>query len=458
LIEYPKILLLNKSEIDRRVEKLRLASRVRRISIGLLKLAAPEKCNWMVKNQVMDYLKPLGGLVNKVDEVVHELNCSDTKAMEILTRNPRLLGKCYRKNIAEKIRCLVRHGARHEDIHQNTNVLNNKTLATIQSRAKRLHSIGWTPLPVRLVGREDAVFDATVTKWETQRSLVTTQCVASCDDVISLLPPMSTRQLSILRPKIEYLLSEGYTVSHIVSNPQTLLRSLKGLQMAVRELRPYHLHCVDLTVINHYALTRRLKLSNRSTFRLVIARVIGCLPSALPPLPEDSSIRAVKDLKHTAVVNAKFLCDELGFTGEDLVSVPLVLAHAPDILRRNWNALNKVVDDQSHCGHQAKVLFRQNSDNRLMQLNLLQYCIEKEVNFSHACVSSWTEDTDDEFGVTESTSSLALVVADDSDTDTGAGELSFYDDDDDDNEDAGELTDRLENVHDSDDDLDPVVV
>ena len=449
LVEYPTIVLLDKSEIDKRVEKLRLAVSINRISIGLLRFASPEYSNSVVNATVVKYLKPLGDYVSKVDEIVEELACSDTKAMEILTRNPRLLGVNYRKDIAKKIRCLISHGARHEDLYRNTNLLNNKSLGTIQSRAERVSKLGWIPLPVGLLGRENAYFEAVVGTHEAHHHLLTGQHVASADDVISMFPLMSANRVAVVRPKIEYLLSEGYAVSDIVNCPQTLLRSLKGLKKAVCALRPYHLQCVDLAMINHYVLHRRVLSSRRCEFRTVIAHVIGCSRAALPPMRNDSSVRAVKlDLQRTAEVNARYLRDELGFTVEDLASVPLVLAHSPDVVRRHWNALS--VDNDEQAGRQLRAFFRQHADNARLRLNVLQYCIEKETNFSHACVTSWTEDSDDEFAA----SSAAAVHDSDDDDD----ELNFHDDDGDD-ECAGPDVDRFGIADESsDDEVDPLTM
>jgi len=417
LVEYPMILLLSEAEIDQRVEKLHLARNDRRVSIALLKHANPEKSNAMVKNNVFEYLKPLGGYVSKVAEIVQELNCSDTKMMEILIRTPRLLGRYYRKDVAEKIRCLLSHGARHEDLYRNTSLLTNKTLATIQSRAKRLEEIGWIPLPLGLIGRDDAAFEELVGQQEEQT--VTGRQGAGADDVIRLLPPMSANRIANVRPKIDFLLSEGYAVSDIVSCPQALSVALERLRMAVCELKPYYLQCVQLATIRHYAILRRMPVLRRCSFRTVAARTIGCSSSLIPPLPEkDRHIYGVDHLHHTIVVNAEYLRDELGFTAEDLACVPFVLAHAPIVVRRHWNALDDAGDDtRAECSARAKTLFRRHADNRRLRLNLLQYCIEKETSFSRARVSAWAEDSDDEFRLTKTT------------TNDGSGtDLTFHDD------------------------------
>jgi len=458
LVEYPEILLLSESEIDQRVEKLRIASNCHGVSITLLKHATPTKSNTTVNNNVVRYLKPLGGYINKVDEIVQELKCSDAKMMEILTRNPRLVGKRHRKDVAEKIRCLISHGARHEDLYRNTNLLNNKTLATIQLRAKRMHKIGWIPLPLGLMGRDDAAFEAVVGHQEAQCNFTTGSQLTNADDVICLLPPMSTNRIAIIRPKIEYLLSEGYAASDIVSCPQILDRSLKKIKLAVSELKPYHLQRVDLAMVYHYAIRRRILSKRHCHNRRAIAHAIGCLTSELPLLPNDRSIHAVKDIHHTALVNAKYLRDELRFSVEDLASLPVILAHAPNIIRRHWNALNNVdaiSAELSYC--RAKALFCRHANNRRLQLNLLQYCIEKEVNFSHACVSTLADDSDEEFRVTETTLAAA-------DTSTGSktdgDELTFRDDSYDEGADT-HIYDELMVVDESepnDDDIDPVIV
>jgi len=425
LVEYPKILLLSESEIDARVEKLHRASSVSGISIALLKHVTPETPDSVVNRRVLRYLQPLNGRLNKVDEIVQELNCSDTKMMEILTRNPRLLGVYHRKDVAEKIRCLISYGACHDDLYRNTNLLNNKTLATIQSRAERLRKIGLIPLPLGLLDREGATFETVVGKLEAQQSFVDRNKVGNTDDVINLLPPMSANRIAVIRPRIEYLLCEGYMVSDIVNCPQSVKFSLEKLKMAVSELKPYHLQCVDLAVVCHYAAKRRILSLRRSHIRTIIAHAIGCSRSALPPLPKDNSVHNAKDVHRTAATNVKYLCDELGFTTNDLTAVPLVITHAPNIVRRHWNTLDSADDSQAELpciSQQARSLFHQHADDRRLRLNLLQYCIEKEANFSHACMSTWTEDSDDDFRVTETLSPSAdgsSVTLHDDSTDEG---------------------------------------
>jgi len=460
LVECPMILLLNESEIDKRVEKLRLATSGHSISMALLKYADPKKANRVVRTQVVQYLQPLGGCMSRANKLVRELKCSDAKMMEILTRNPRIIGRFAA--VPEKIRCLISYGARHEDLYRNTNLLNNKTLATIQTRAERLHKIGCTPLPLGLMGREDAIFEAAVRQEEAQRSFISGPQVASLDDVIRLLPAISANRIALIRPRIEYLLSEGYAPSDIANCPQILRPSLSRLKMAVRDLKPYHLQRVDLTVVAHYAATHRISSSHRGSVRAVIARTIGCSHSVLPPLPKVNQVHAVKDskdIRHAVDVNARYFCDELGFRAEDLASVPLVLVHAPNVVRRHWNALDDVDDDAgtelSRGCRQAKELFRRHADNRRLRLNLLQYCIEKELNFRHACAPTWAEESDDEFRVKEMTT---LAAADDSGTD--GDDLMFRDDGD--SETAGSLIYDKHHLVDesdsSDDDMDPLVV
>jgi len=445
LVVYPKILLLDKSEIDNRVEKLRLASSVSGISVSLLRYANPKKYNSTVKVWVKTHLKALGGYMNKVDEIIQELRCSDAKAMEILTRNPRLIGEKYRKDMANKIRCLIGHGARHEDLHRNTNILNNNSLATIQSRAERLSKLGWIPLPLGIIGHKD--FETVVARWEAQSQLCKD---AGVDNVIRLLLPMSANQIKVIRPKIQFLLSEGYAASEILGCPAPTLRlSLKKLRGAVAALRPYHLQCVDLATINHYARTRRVLSTRRCDFRAVVARAVGCPRTALPPLPKHRDIRAVRDLERASDANVRFLRDELGFAADDLASVPLVVAHAPDVVRRHWNALSDDDDARLSCvDWRARELFRRSSGNARLRLNVLQYCVEKEANFSHACVSSWTEHSDDEFDATGLSSPPAGADPNDDDD-----EVNYHDDGDD--ECAGPHADRFRIVDDrGDDDVD----
>jgi len=174
------------------------------------------------------------------------------------------------------------------------------------------------------------------------------------------------------------LLSKGYQPRQIISCLKILDVPIASLQNAVEELHTYSLASVSLDDCWRYATAGRLTVS-RVHIRRMIANVLGCSAAQLPNiLTKDNSIRVVQinDVR----ANLAFLHGE-GFTQKQIISVPLVLLHSPEVLQRHWSA---VTDPSSQSA--VSVAYRRFAECAEKQLNVLQYAIEQSANFQHAAI------------------------------------------------------------------------
>lgn len=380
LVEYPEILRLTEADIDKRIERLH-SSGQSSISMPLLKFAKPESSDTALRSSLRRYLKQQNGRLNKVDEIRSALQCSDDEMLDILKRNPRLIGTRKRRFIVEKVACLLECGAVIQDIKSNTNLLNNKTLEDIESRAKRLVELGYNdPLPMGVIGRDDDDFEVIVARLAKQRSLHPTSRYLESREIIAKIPDFANRKLHVVKPKVDFLLSRGYVGEEIIEFPSILELGLEAIHDAVIYLQSYHLGAVSLETCHKYATKKRVT-SRQSSSRRILAKVLECQSTELPLIPKDLSV--VLNTEATLHANYDFL-RSIGFTSADLKRLPIVLAHNNEVLRLHWDLIQM---EEGLAPH-----FESWKEDKAKLLQLLQFSIEKESNFSHMAATDVGEE------------------------------------------------------------------
>lgn len=390
LVEYPEILRLTEADIDKRIERLHSYGQSS-ISMPLLKFAKPESSDTALRSSLRRYLKQQNGHLNKVDEIRSALQCTDDEMLDILKRNPRLIGRRKRRFIVEKVACLLECGAVIQDIKSNTNLLNNKTLEDIESRAKRLVELGYNdPLPIGVIGRDDDDFEVIITRLAKQRSLHPTSRYLESREIIAQIPEYANRKLHVVKPKVDFLLSRGYVGEEIIEFPSILELGLKAIHDAVIYLQSHHLGTVSLETCHKYA-TKKCVTSRQSSSRRILAKVLECQSTELPPIPKDLSV--VLNTEASLHANYDFL-QSIGFTSADLKRLPIVLAHNTEVLKLHWDLIQT---EEGLVPH-----FELWKEDKAKLLQLLQFSIEKESNFSHMAATDvgeerkWVEDSEAE--------------------------------------------------------------
>lgn len=374
LVEYPDILKLSTSEINERIERLCSCGQSS-ISIPILKFAKPESSDVVIKNSLRRYRKQQNGYLNKIEEIKLTLQCSDGEMLEILTRNSRLIGNRKRKFVVEKVKCLLDCGATLEDIKCNTNLLNNKTLEVIETRARHLLSLGCNPLPMGVIGRTDDEYLAIVDRLAKQKVLQPTCQYLDSKEIIAKIPEYCDKKLYVVKPKVDFLLSRGYLGDDIISFPLILKLSLGTIQSAVTYLHQHYLGLVSLELCHSYGL-KRCVMSRQRSVRRLLTKVLNCSSNELPQIPKDLSISFGQETTYR--MNLEFL-KGIGFSPSELKELPIVLAHSTEALKRCWKALR--------CDETLVSYLDLWKDNKKLQLQLLQYSIERNFNFSFAPVT-----------------------------------------------------------------------
>ncbi len=374
-MECPKLLQLTEDELSARMRRIEMAG-IKSPTLVALKFALPSKRPETLKKVVNSYLSKRGKHSNLLRDVAGALGCSSEDMMEILARNPRLVGVKPRKDLVEKIQLLRDCGARLEDLRRSTNLLNNKTLNVIQNRAQLLVDLGLNdPLPVGYIGLSDTQFSAVVARLSGEQRGRPAAGTRSDDVnyVVDQLPPLTCRRLIKIKPKIEYLLSEGYSPAEVVKCPRILDINISLLRSTVSELMQYSIVRVDLDQCYHYANRGQFSKS-RVFINRQLADVLNCSRKEIPLLPTnycDSSLIGIDEMR----ANYQFLIN-CGFQLSDILSVPLILLHPCDAVRQNFNELNNA----NSCSR-ARDAYLKFSDNRCKQLNLILYMVEQATGF-----------------------------------------------------------------------------
>lgn len=309
----------------------------------------------------------------KIAQLADVLQCSDAQMMKILAFNPRLVGRRGLDQSIAKAKCLISNGAAVEDIRNNSNILNNKAMKVIESRAKQLSELGYNlPLDIRLIGRNSKAYSDIVTRLEKWHAKCPSASIAAANDIIKQLPPMSPKQLSHCRPHIEYLLSVGFAPADILAYPTILEVTLDQLHCVLSDHLNYHIGDVSLPMC--HSIISRNSRRQKSRESLVNFQAVNSLM-----LPRN----ALKHLDRSIMLHNFTFLEQCGFTNSDITAVPLVLLHSVDVVMQHW----KIVADKNNEATTAHV-FRKYVNDPIKQLNILQYSIERATNFRQAYVAS----------------------------------------------------------------------
>ena len=411
LAEYPQILQLNKNEVDDRVCKLKDHG-VTSVSMPLLRLLEPPRSNPAIAKRIEWYMLRTNERLNYSDEIVDALRCSCDEMVDILTQNPRLVGELQRKFMKEKIECLLNYGARLEDIRSNTSLLNNKTLETIESRARLLSAIGCNdPLLIGIIGRTKREFQLIVDRLVGEKELRSEIKFPESNVIMKeLMPHLQNHRYHVVKAKVNLLLSHGYTMEDILAFPTILDRvGLANIHSSITYINQLGVGLASLETCYRYALKKHLPF-RRMSLRRTFSKLLDCSSDSLPTMPSDFGAAAPDE---AAMLRNYGVLRECGFLKDDIIALPIILLHHADDLQACWRELES---------DNAVAFARFKGDTKKL-LNLLQYTIEKSSNFRQTSSSIRTnsERSDNELGPVES-SEGALPEG---------GELRLEDEDDD---------------------------
>ena len=337
------------------------------------------------------------GHVSVADFWLEKFQCGEEAIVDSVDRNPRLFRSDI-KAMCEKVDILLRYGATLDDVRAHSHVLKNRNVATIETRARELSRLCAPPLSVAWIAQSEYIYQEILHNYSTAEdeqadklSYIQKQ-VGGTDstdniDLWRKIPYVSRQQFRILRPKLELLRSKGFTHDDIVMAPYIFKLGLESMHAIYDELEAHGIETITLRLICTFS--QRRAISKYRLTKHILAKVIGCAPEAIGPLPKDMRVMF---LQTTSIMSAnfRFLCDECGFDRDHIRRLPVILGHDHALLREHWTILPQRDELRP---------FDEWTRDRWRLLNVLQYFIERENNFKHpvvfSLVQSWLNKHDD---------------------------------------------------------------
>lgn len=186
----------------------------------------------------------------------------------------------------------------------------------------------------------------------------------------SVFDPILCFNLDDLKQKIQFLKSIGISNKSIVNDILCLTIALKSLERAVRILQWDGHNKINLIDIVRVATIQKPAVTVRTSVSEVFCSV---LKSKIKMSQNQLNKIDLSNINHTIEVlqpNIAFLKSK-GFTDAALASCPYIVGHSTDILEEYFNKLT----DKLHP-------FEDLYTDQTKRLNLLQYLIEKDNNFT----------------------------------------------------------------------------
>ena len=245
--DFPEILETDVSEIERRVQMIRSITNWDLVPLPLLRVSNQEP--WIARRRIERMLNKFDGKKSPSEIICNALQCSDAEMMELVIRNPRIIGIRREPDlILKKIDVLIKYGARLNDIKSYSSVLLNIPLETIELRAEKLSQMGCSnPLPVTLVGLSEG-FDEAAKKLKAKIDILPEKTIDKSEEVIQNIPAAMKRKLHRVKPKVDLLLSRGYTVEEIIKNSEILIASFTSIHSTLNFFKQYHMELVNLHI------------------------------------------------------------------------------------------------------------------------------------------------------------------------------------------------------------------
>ena len=316
---------------------------------------------------------------------LHKFKCREEDIVDLVGRNPRLFHSDIRA-MCDKFDILLRYGATHDDVRAHSHVLKNRTVATIEARARELGRLCPPPLSVAWIAQSEYIYQEILHNYSTsedeQASKVTymeKQFGGGADarddvDLWSSTPYVNRQQFRVLKPKLEFLQSKGFTHDDIVMAPYIFKLGLESMRAIYDELEEHGIETITLRLICSFSQRRAI-----SKYRLpthILAKVIGCAPETIGTLSKDMRVMFLQSTSIMSL-NFRFLRDECGFDRDHVRRLPVILGHDHALLREHWSALP---------GRDELRPFDEWTQDKWRLLNVLQYFIERENNFKHPVV------------------------------------------------------------------------
>ncbi|GAB1605277.1 uncharacterized protein LOC115222379 [Argonauta hians] len=376
--ECPEILQFSQAEIMNRATRLQEHG-YHKFNVQMLKLVHSKGGNPHIERT-----KPLLNLLQNYSTITEfmmdVLDCSELEFREITVKIPMLKKLRNMPAFAEKVKYLQSFNIKTEDLIKYPSLLNYST-SSLKKRIQKMkvyeHErdvfISHLALPGKKFNRfvnkhymEQRILEGSSDRYDFIAKMFNIPV-----SVAKELSYLENRRLTTLKPRVDFLKSIGIPVENLRSHTYILRHKTETLKKAYAKAQEAGIEKISLLHIIHIIACKNVPLkvpSPKST--VFIPKLIGIETKTLQKkLYHISSL--VSTDRITLTTNFEYLTSR-GITKEDICSCPLVLSHSPPHLRHVVESL-KDRSELEECLHLLS--------NGAVFVNLVQYIIEKEMNF-----------------------------------------------------------------------------
>lgn len=383
VLEAPGVLNLSEDEIIIRMDILQQLA-INDISIPLIGLTNKYRTG-EVKSRYKIYIERTKGCVSVADFWRGVFECSEMDMDELLLSNPRLLkGEKVLDERLRKARFLFDSGIKRKDLLKASHVILNHTFDTIENRVKELKANNVHPLSISFLAQAEKQYRSALHRHlELQKSNDSRWSVLEgllgVDQEMLKHPVYKKTPLHRLRKRIDYLLNtRGYDPEDIINCPTILQRiEVNRLEKAFHELEEAGLEDIQLATVVTYINHRRVPAYKKTSHRSV-AKNLGFDTHNMADVSHGDFAGLFQQRNSVLQQNFQYLKVDCGFSSDIILDVPVILGHSHVLLVKHWDNLPA----------KQETLFNKWKNDQRKLLNLLQYDIEKSVNFKHSVLLS----------------------------------------------------------------------
>ena len=322
------------------------------------------------------------------------LQCSSAELLQMKKDHPSLtrLRGVTAEDIFEKVRVLFEYGVTQQEIRAFPRILNIR-VRNIKERLEKMKSLRdkgelqFEQYPLNVVAERTRTFEVRIHRAlnghaELDGSPITSATIAqrlgvTAKDVEDASINFYKINPSSVLKKIDYLLEQGISVTDIISHIYIMRYHQSMIEWAVQQSKSISAGSPSIYII--LSLLRSGRIPRKSYIwsrqRTYVASLLGV---PILNLPSSTYIRPLWSTERLIIKrNYDFLVSE-GFSVEDLMSCLILLAHDTHSLQSYYRGLWERPEVAACLEEEVW------KENKKQVLALLQYIMEKDMNFSSA--------------------------------------------------------------------------
>ncbi|XP_064639183.1 uncharacterized protein LOC135494826 [Lineus longissimus] len=384
ILENPGVLRYNENEIARRIKKIKaLGQPVTTYSI--LGMHAKSSKYFLKFNGLFRGRSWVEVLSEKLDCSIAELLLDVSPAMSYI------LCSKYPDRMLEKIDILLEGGFTTFQIRGCLRVL-NKDVNTLRKRVADIHELGLQRLMTcSWLMQGEAKF------WKIVNNAKRYNQWGDKWEYLSKMLDIPKEELKIhfkridmenVIPKIELLIKIGFTGQEILNRPRMLRISEKKIKNVLEGITENEMDHLD-TSQRYSWVVNTIPTLHRGVYtqKAVLSKLLNCSTETFTK--NAAFLKQALSHPDATILETVSLLKSKGFTISDIEQCPLVLNHEPSILNSYLDGLE--------CRKELQPYAEWEKD-KVKLLNVLQYFIERDINFCSTGCMDKRQDSDDVSG------------------------------------------------------------